>query len=131
VVANHLLRPAPLTRARVYARSHEGPRRSPCLATVPAEVARHPGAPGPLRGVALAACVGSARFALAARSCYPVRGARVQSRTGCGGSLRGFPAECRVAPFVELVEVAVRKFAVKEIAVRLVAPARATDRSMW
>jgi hypothetical protein len=29
------------------------------------------------RGAALAACVGPARFALAARSCYPARGARV------------------------------------------------------
>jgi hypothetical protein len=58
MVANPLLRPAPLTRARVYARSRSEPRRSRCPATVPAEIARHPGARGPLRGVALAACNG-------------------------------------------------------------------------
>src|SRR5262249_24652269 len=68
----------PLARARVYALNHSGPRRSRCPATVPEEIARHPFARGPLRGVALAACMGSARFGLAASSCYPVRGARVQ-----------------------------------------------------
>jgi hypothetical protein len=75
-VANPLLRPA-LSRARVYARGHSGPRRSPCLATISAEIAPHLRCPRPSSRSGARGLRGAGRFALAARSCYPARGTRV------------------------------------------------------